>query len=216
MKPYYEHAGITIYHGDCLEILPQLEDLSAAMMFTDPPYLREFLHLYGVAATEAKRIIAPGGFCEFYTGSEHLPTVIASLSESLQWFWLFNCRNLGGCPQIWHKHLNVLSKPVLLYTNGKPDPARLTWTWTDYGDGMDKANHAWGQGSGFALREIKARTIEGETILDPFIGGGTTLYAAKQLGRKAIGIEIEEKYCEIAAKRLSQEVFEFEEVGREA
>ena len=70
--------------------------------------------------------------------------------------------------------------------------------------------HKWGQSEEMALKPIIQLTNDGETILDPFLGSGTTAYCAKKLNRKCIGIEIEEKYCEIAAKRCSQSVMRLE------
>ena len=84
-------------------------------------------------------------------------------------------------------------------------PAITSPAYTD-----EKVDHKWQKPIETVEPMIQATTQKNEFILDPFLGSGTTAYCAKKLGRRCIGIEIEEKYCEIAAKRCSQSVMRLE------
>ena len=209
MKPYYDHAGITIYHGDCRELLPQLEESSVELVLTDPPYPKVFLPILSDTWAPASRVTAAGGHLLMLSGQIYLDSVMAGISAA-GWKYLWT-----GCflmpsanSPIWPLGISTGWKPLLFYGNGhrngwppwKYDVLSPTSSTAD-----DKSNHVWGQ-SESQFRTAIERFHKGGQILDPFMGSGTTLRAAKDLGRRAIGIEIEERYCEIAARRMAQEV----------
>jgi site-specific DNA-methyltransferase (adenine-specific) len=203
MKKYYEHAGITIYHGDCRDILPQLEPCD--LVLTDPPYG------IGFAASPTKWSRDNIG-----RKAEGWDDEVMDVS-----FLLKHCSSA----MIWGgNHFDlppsrgwlVWAKPPGLPSYGT---AELCWTNIDMTVrhlecdrcNGDKYNHPT-QKPLPLMKWCLTFAPDAQTVLDPFCGTGTTLVAAKNLGKEAIGIEIEEKYCEIAAKRLSQEVFDFSEV----
>jgi site-specific DNA-methyltransferase (adenine-specific) len=172
MTPYYQEAGITIYHGDALDVLGGLT--AADLIVTDPPYS------FGLASTAQEG--KAGGW--------------ADLMNSARWYaeWLSACRRLTllrqGAAWVFNSWRSL---PILARAAWEADwPIESLLVW-------DKC---WiGPGGSRGIRESGAGDV-----LDPFMGSGTTLVAAKAENRKAIGIEIEERYCEIAAKRLRQEV----------
>ena len=218
MKPYYEHGGITIYHGDCRDILPSL---NVAHVIADPPYNARFV--YG-AGTDDDRSWPE--YCEWLLPiiaqleeiSRGLVLVFASVNGMLEvsqrrrprhvCVWnkpmCFSPR-LGGSPFLPHwEPCLVFGKPW--GEGGRVPDYHMSDVW--HANTAERNGHPCPKPEQLLKHIIKS--LPGEPILDPFCGSGTTLVAAKNLSRSAVGIEIEERYCEIAAKRLSQEVMQFE------
>lgn len=210
LTPYYDHAGITIYHGDCREILPHVK---ADVMVTDPPYGIDYgkaggfnaSHGWGPWRENVKWDEArPDGSTFDLMLSLGLPMVVWGgnyftdyLPPRMGWIgWDKGQRDfsLADFELAWTSEQNAARMIVFprgrAILDGKCHPTQKpVWVMQQCIAYLDHT-----------------RKREHQTILDPFMGSGTTLVAAKQLGRKAIGIEIEERYCEIAVKRLRQEV----------
>lgn len=203
MKPYYSEAGIEIYHGDCREILPLLSPVD--LVLTDPPYgskisylshrdtLENALPLFELLTT----FRVPTAFTISHSRLFDLPRRPQWIGC---WYKTFSSGivHVGACPS-W--------EPICFYNLPRGDNGKR---WDDVFSApveMSGFNHPCPKPL-LLWKRILNVMVEG-VVLDPFMGSGTTLRAAKDLGRKAIGIEIEERYCEIAANRLRQEVLQF-------
>ncbi len=218
MKPYYEHAGITIYHGDCREVLPGIWSRSPRAVVTDPPY--------GIDGSSGTKNLQRGTFLANDSPENIAESIVPAFKMALRrclravvtpgikhaWKYpepaaigfIYQPASVGMCP--WGA---VNGQPVLFYGL---DPrlgkqiGTLVYKCTET---AEKNGHPCPKPNGVARWMVHRASLEGECILDPFCGSGSILRAAKDLGRRAIGIEIEERYCEIAAKRMEQEVFQF-------
>lgn len=200
MKPYYSESGITIYHGDCREILPSLPKVD--LVLTDPPY----------GLNRSDPLEKPRGTITWDSSppsSETLNLVRGMANQSIVWGGNYYALPPSRGWLIWYKR----DAPPSIAD------AELAWTSLDMNtqliDHPIAATNAERSGHPTqkplrVMRWSMSFLPDAQTILDPFMGSGTTLRAAKDLGRKAIGIEIEERYCEIAANRLRQEVLRFE------
>ena len=220
-EPYYhdEKYGLTIYHGDCREILPELPKVD--LVLTDPPYGIDY---------------DPKMYSK-WDGSDNEWDKIVNDLEMIDYHFLFSLDSrtkvVFGAENILsfvpHRGRWICWDKKLYEKNDSSIGSPFEIAWVDVNTGFYKMYRVLHNGVVNAdsvrgnnqkrfhptqkpvklFRSIIQDFSKDGTILDPFMGSGTTLVAAKQLGRKAIGIEIEEKYCEIAVKRLRQDVLEF-------
>jgi site-specific DNA-methyltransferase (adenine-specific) len=253
MKPYYDEGGITIYHGDCREVLPTLVAESIAAVFTDPPYGMTDLHWDSAVPMVVlwpllERLCVPNA-AYIFTASQPFTSAVVMSRPSwfrTEWIWKKNAGSNFATTK-WHpmkEHESILvfgrqvttynaikqprSSPITAgYTNTSNTGKRQAYSGVSHNKGFVVADgkmrvpssvQAWNRERGLhpnqkpvALCEYFVKTYSNpdETILDPFAGSGSAGVACLRAGRKFVGIEREERYCEIAAKRLSQNVLDF-------
>ena len=223
MKPYYQDDLVTLYHGDCLEVS---EWLSADVLVTDPPY--------GVAHATRKTYggvsNAQGGIAQANVIANDRDTnardEVIDLWGSKPFImfgaWKVQRPDPIDSLLIWHKagmppgpaNAAFMTQHEEIYVRGSgfrksAPPLRSVITTNEHRPTAVMAvGHPTPKPIGL-METLIDRCIQG-VIADPFAGAGATLIASRNLGKTAIGVELEEKYCELIAKRLSQQAFDLE------
>jgi len=187
MKPYYQDEWVTIYNADCREVLPDLPRVD--LVLTDPPYPDQHLEY---------------GDCDisFLDNYECRQLVFWSAKADFQLDYT--------AIHIWDKQTGCASEYERIFERNGDANFKMFRTHLIGNQFAATLNRDifTGHPSQKPIKLIKKLIGKSNIIFDPFMGSGTTLKASKDLNRHCIGIEIEEKYCEIAAKRCSQQVFD--------
>jgi DNA modification methylase len=210
MKPYYQDQSVTIYHGDCRQIVPQLGNFD--LLLTDPPYGIKANKIRGDTGKNKhikQRDYGDRGDWDDSTVSQW---VLQMARDSCVHQIIFggNYYKLPptSCWLVWDKlnGENLYADCELAWTNLKKAVRKKAHLW----HGMLRKNNEQRWHPTQKPVEIMQWCInlagDVQTILDPFAGSGTTGRAAKDLGKQAVLVEMDEQYCEIAAQRMAQEV----------
>lgn len=220
VTPYYEDAAVTIYNADCREILPGLAPVD--LVLTDPPYGINYVSNSG-AGRGTTPITNDGARLSLRLYRTVLPLLRA---DHVLWFTRWD-----AWPDVWSELGQCFPlRGLLVWDKGSPGMGDLNHWGPSYeliasaGTGRTAGSR---DGSVLRFNTVPSGgrrhptekpvdllshligKLQSETVLDPFMGSGSTLRAAKDCGRKAIGVEVEERYCEIAARRCAQEVLDF-------
>jgi len=216
--PYYEDEFVTLYHGDCLELLPLI---SADVLVTDPPY--GIAYKSGGMSNAIVPIQDDIANDDTISVRDDVLTLWGESKPGLVFGSWRIARPINTRHRlIWYKQNALPGMRATPWFNadeeiyvlgsgfvGKPEQNVLTTSLRQDGAYGEVARLGHPTPKPISLMERLIEKCPPGVIADPFAGSGATLMAARNLGRKVIGVELEEKYCELIANRLSQQVFDF-------
>lgn len=229
MKPYYSENGITIYHADCREVLPSLSAESVGSIVADPPFFTPAAHyqsriswgrswgdlsilgqyLFDLAPL-LKRVLTHDGHLFVFCHDESYPVFYPAVYR----LWDFTAglvwdKTRVGLGKIFRHQFELIlwasNSGAYVANDGRLHSDILRYPATLSAD----RDHPVEKPSALIAELLGVCARPNALIVDPFMGGGSTLLAARNLGMRAIGIEMEEAYCEAAARKFSQEVLGF-------
>lgn len=195
-----------------------IEPDSVDMIFTDPPYNRDSLPLYETVAICAARVLMPGKFLLAMSGGLYQDEIMAAMSRHLTYYWTFHVYLSGSAtgevhPGGNHKPIITRVKPIHAFVKGWGEPRTVIYDPFS-GDGNDKRFHHWGQDAKSARYYIDCFTNEGDLVLDPFCGGGTTPLVCQALKRQYIAFDSDPEAIETTRARLRNPLFAPEANGQ--
>jgi site-specific DNA-methyltransferase (adenine-specific) len=225
MEHYYQDEFVTIYHGDCRDFIPNLGKNNIDLLLTDPPFFMPVTHYasrvewqkswgdlsilgawFGLILDITKNCLNKTGstavFCDGPSYAVFYPEFYRRFPQVRSLVWDKCHFGMGHQWRKQHELLIVGRDSESKWTGPKNLPDVLKAKTVSSCNRL----HPVDKPMELLLQLIEPLTDKGDTVLDPFCGGGSTLFSAKKIKRKAIGIEIEERYCEISAKRCSEKL----------
>ena len=200
---YFETDKGILYCGDCLEIMGNLLEKSVALVITDPPYSKKDFNEWDVLGELVYLLLKENGHFITLCGHYQIIDVGSIISKYLRFWWVGALVGKRS-NRIFGKNVITKFKPFLWFLKGKREKSKYVPIDVIEPESHEwkKDYHKWNQPLPFFSEHIKFLSKENDLVLDPFVGSGTTAVAAEKLNRKWIGIEIEEKYCEITKERI--------------
>ena len=188
-------------HGDFREVAKAIPDNAVDLIFTDPPYDRKSVSLYGDLAEIGTRVLCEGGSLVCYCGQYLVPDILQRMTPHLRFWWMCAKLHPGDQARMREYGIIVTWKPLLWFVKDTRGD-KSTWVEDSVSHEKDKEHHKWGQSLDDAIYYTEKLTGPNGFVWDPFCGGGTTALACKRLGRPFLTCDTDKKALDTAKARF--------------